>query len=47
MEYFNRSLKIFEEIGNKRGIASCLNNIGLIYKDQGNYAKTIDYSPEA
>jgi hypothetical protein len=27
--------KIKEEIGDKKGIASSLNNIGNIYKDQG------------
>ena len=30
-------MKIFEEIGDKKGIAGAYNNIGNIYKDKGNY----------
>jgi tetratricopeptide (TPR) repeat protein len=32
------SLKIYEEIGNKWETASCYNDIGVVYKDQGNYS---------
>ena len=42
-EYHAQSLKIKEEIGDKRGKATSLNNIGLIYYAQGDYAKAIDY----
>ena len=37
MDYYLRSIRINEELGNKAGIASSLNNIGIIYKIQGNY----------
>jgi pentatricopeptide repeat protein len=43
MDYLFQSLKIREELGDKRGIARALGNIGLIYKEQGESAKAIDY----
>ena len=43
LDYFNRSLKIKEELGNEKEIAVSLNNIGLIYKNIGDYANSIDY----
>jgi len=43
IDYYARSLPIWEEIGDKEGIAGTLNNIGLIYHVQGNYASAIDY----
>lgn len=43
IDFYNRSLDIKKEIGNKKGIAISLNNIGGIYSDQGNYAKAVDY----
>lgn len=43
IDYYMRSLAIWEEIENKRGIANSLNNIGVIYKEQGDYARAIDY----
>jgi tetratricopeptide (TPR) repeat protein/serine phosphatase RsbU (regulator of sigma subunit) len=44
IDYFTRSLKIREEIGDKQDIAATLNNFGIIYKNQGDYAKAIDYN---
>ena len=35
------SLKIYEEIGSKKGIAACYNNIGLIYKLLDNYPEAL------
>lgn len=35
MEYFNSSLNLFEEIGNKTEMADVYNNIGVIYDQQG------------
>jgi len=43
LEYYHKSLKIFEEIGDKRGIAMSLNNIGIIYAEQGDIPKTLEY----
>ncbi len=41
--FFERGLKINEEIGNKKGIAGLLGNIGNIYNDQSNYPKALEY----
>ncbi len=38
LDYQIRSLKIQEEIGNKRGLANTLSNIGLIYAERGEYS---------
>jgi tetratricopeptide (TPR) repeat protein len=35
------SLKIMEEIADKKGIASAFNNIGIIYDEQGNYSEAL------
>lgn len=43
IDYYTRSLNIWEDIGNKNGISSSLNNIGLVYDEQGDYASAIDY----
>jgi tetratricopeptide (TPR) repeat protein/serine phosphatase RsbU (regulator of sigma subunit) len=43
IEYFTRSLKITEDMGDQKGIASCLNNIGVIYDGQEDYVKAKDY----
>ncbi|MCC5915940.1 MAG: tetratricopeptide repeat protein [Cryomorphaceae bacterium] len=43
LKYFQKSLTIWEEIGDKNGIASSLNTIGIIYKDQGNYPRALEY----
>ncbi|MEZ4772584.1 MAG: adenylate/guanylate cyclase domain-containing protein [Bacteroidia bacterium] len=43
LEYFQKSLAIQEEPGDKKGIAKNLNNIGLIYMSQGNYPRALEY----
>ncbi|MCB9168989.1 MAG: tetratricopeptide repeat protein [Flavobacteriales bacterium] len=42
IDYDIRSLKLREEIDDKKGIAASLINIGNIYSDQGDHAKAID-----
>lgn len=44
LEYYGRSLKIGEEIGDKEGIALSLNNIGGIYMKQKNYSMALVFS---
>jgi len=43
LEYYFKNLKLNEEIGNKRGIASVTGNIGIIYTQQSNYPKALEY----
>ncbi len=43
LDYYQKSIKIKEEIGDKKGMASTYNNIGVICNDQGNYEKSIEY----
>ncbi|MBC7861491.1 MAG: tetratricopeptide repeat protein, partial [Bacteroidia bacterium] len=43
LEYFDKSLKISEEILDKSGIAYCYNNIAGIYQDQGEMRKALEY----
>ncbi len=42
LDYYSRSLKVNEEIRNQKGIANSLNNIGIIYSDQGDFQKSLD-----
>jgi len=46
LEYYHKSLKIREEIGDKQGVANSLINIGMIYQKQGD-AKVTFYKPDA
>ena len=43
LEYLHRSLKIQEEVNDKKGVASSLINIGFIHDGQGDLTKAIEY----
>ena len=43
LEYHIKSLKIKEEIGDKRGASISYNNIGIIYEKQGTYDLALEY----
>ncbi len=43
LNYYDKSLKIREEIGDKKGIANVYNNIGVIYENDGDLGKALDY----
>jgi len=43
LEYYQRSLKLREEIKDIRGIGVSLVNIGMIYSNLGEYSKALDY----
>lgn len=43
LDYYNRSLRISEEIGDKKGISGSLGNIAIIYSNQGDFAKALEY----
>ena len=42
-ENYQKSLKIYEEIGDKKGVSICLNNIGQLFSDQSNYPQALEY----
>ncbi len=42
-EYYLKSLKIFEELGDKKKVATCFNNMGNVYFDQNIYYKAFEY----
>ena len=42
LEWYNKSVKIQEEIGDKKGFANSINNIGQIYNVQGDNRKAIE-----
>ncbi len=37
IEYYKKSLAIYQELGYKRGLSTNLNNLGLVYMDRGEY----------
>jgi adenylate cyclase len=43
LDFFKQSLKIGEEIGDKKGIAASLSNIGSIYQYQSDFTQALDY----
>lgn len=46
IEYYNRALAIFREIGDKKNEGDCLNNIGVSYYIMGNLHKALEYWKE-
>lgn len=47
VDYFNQSLAVRREIGDKQGIAHSLKNIGNIYKKKGNITQAENASSES
>ncbi|MBK7669631.1 MAG: tetratricopeptide repeat protein [Sphingobacteriaceae bacterium] len=43
LDYYGRSLKLREELGDKSGIAYSQRNIGAVYKRQGKIKEALDY----
>jgi tetratricopeptide (TPR) repeat protein len=43
LQKFEQALSIFQRVGQKKGEAACLNNIGLVYRSWGQYAKALEY----
>ena len=43
LDYKTRSLNIYEELGEKKGVAWTAGYIGVIYTQQGNYDQALDY----
>ena len=43
LDYAERSLKICEKIGDKRGLSSSVEIIGYLYYVNGEYGKAVEY----
>ena len=43
MEYYQKSLVIGEELGDKNGMADILGNIGILYKKEGKNASAVNH----
>jgi tetratricopeptide (TPR) repeat protein len=43
LEYYHKSLTIYEKLNSERGVADCYTNLGNIYTKQQNYKKAIDF----
>ena len=43
LDYYQKALKIDEELNNKKGIATRLGSIGIVYFNQADYPKALDY----
>ena len=43
LSYYNKSLEIYKDINDKKGIAKSLNNIANVYLDQGENTKALEY----
>ena len=42
LEFYERSLKIDQELGDKQGISNSYNNLGILYKDKGEWDKALE-----
>lgn len=47
LDYWNQSLKLFEQLKDEVGISNLLNNIGAIYQFKGEDAKALEYCLQA
>ncbi|MDY8136245.1 tetratricopeptide repeat protein [Aquimarina sp. 2201CG5-10] len=43
LNYFNQSLKMYESLGQKKGVSYCLNGIGMLYYNQSDFPKALEY----
>ncbi len=43
LEYFQRSLALYEEADNRRGISMVLNNLGIFHFEKGDLEKALEY----
>lgn len=46
-EYYLKSIKLNEKLGNENGIAGINSNLGMIYADMGQYQKSVDHLTRA
>lgn len=46
-DYYLKSLKLNQQLGNENGIAGINSNLGMIYADMGQYQKSVDHLTKA
>jgi class 3 adenylate cyclase/Tfp pilus assembly protein PilF len=44
LDYWNQSLRVFEQIKDDVGVSNMLSNIGVVYMDQGDDEKALEYN---
>jgi tetratricopeptide (TPR) repeat protein len=42
-EYYSKSLNIYQQLNDKKGLTGAYCNLGLLYFDKGDYAKSLEY----
>lgn len=47
LEYYDKAIKIDEELNNKPGVANTLGNVGLVYEQLKEYEKSAEYQMKA
>lgn len=47
LEYYERALPIFEEVGDRQGASATLNNLGSVYDNLGQRGKALEYYERA
>ena len=43
LEFYEKSLEMFQKLGDKKGISNSYNNLGLLYKDKGEWDKALEF----
>ncbi|MEQ9545624.1 MAG: tetratricopeptide repeat protein, partial [Marinobacter sp.] len=47
LDYYNQALPLFQAVGDRRGEATTLNNIGRVYSSLGQKQQALDYYNQA
>jgi len=43
LDYWKKALALQQEIGDKLSVASCMNNLGIVYSDKEDYKMSLMY----
>jgi tetratricopeptide (TPR) repeat protein len=46
-DYFKRSIDIYDRVDNRVGLAGGYGNIGIVYRNMGNYEQALNYHNKA
>lgn len=42
LDQWNKALRIFEKLNDKKGIIKIVGNIGVVYESEGNYSSALE-----